>query len=98
MIILFLILSPQESELQVQTTGGYSLSQQGSLPELHNTENDVSDFLNSPKTSTLAYTVDLQEQGLILSWTPRWKKAYTPVLANSNIMQAVCFKFFNSHV
>ena len=61
----------QESELQVQTTGGYSLSQQGSLPELHNTENDVSDFLNSPKTSTLAYTVDLQEQGLILSWTPR---------------------------
>ena len=29
---------------------------------------------------------------------PWLKKAYTPVLANSNTVQAMCFKFFNSHV
>ena len=46
------------------------LSQQGSLSELHNTENDVSDFLNPPEARTLVNTVDLQAPGLTLSWTP----------------------------
>ena len=50
------------------------LSLRGSLSQLHNTENDVSDFLNPPEARTLAYTVDLQARGLTLSWTPGWKR------------------------
>lgn len=59
--------------IKIRNNRWCSLSRQGCLPELQNTENDLSDFLHSPKNWTLVHTVGLQALGSILPRVPGWE-------------------------